>query len=82
MGCNLHSEEAVKRHAEYDIKPLYRGVSQNDPNKVICIHQHPEGNIQKFLDANSYWIATHAVDLSTMEESAWIYTPSGTSCRN
>ena len=25
------SEEADKRHAEYDIKPLCRGVSKEDP---------------------------------------------------
>ena len=68
------SEEADRRHAEYEIKPLYRGVSKNDPQKVICIHQHPEGNVQKFLEANGDWIATHTVVLSTMEESTWIDT--------
>ena len=25
------SEEADKMHSEYDIKPLYRGVSKEDP---------------------------------------------------
>ena len=65
------SEEADKRHTEFDIKPLFRGISKEDPKKVIVIHQAPEGNIQKFIEANSEWMATHRVDLSTMEESSW-----------
>ena len=68
------SKEAYKRHAEYDIKPLYRGVSKNDPQEVIVIHQYPEGNIQKFLEANGDWMASHRVDLSSMEESVWLHS--------
>ena len=74
------SEEANKRHSEYEIKPLYRGVCKNDPRKVIVIHQHPEGNDKKFLEANSDWIATHKAVLSTMEQSAWTATSKGVSC--
>ena len=65
------SEEAEKRHAEYNIKPLYRGVSEEDSQKVIVIHQAPEGNVQKFVQANGDWMATHRVDLSTMNETSW-----------
>ena len=65
------SEEAEKRHAEFYIKPLYRGVSKDDPQKVIVIHQAPEGNIQKFVEANGEWMASHRVDLSTMNETSW-----------
>ena len=69
------SAEADKRHSEFDIKPLYRGVSKEDPQKVIVIHQAPEGNVQKFLEANGEWMATHRVELSTMEESSWTSSP-------
>ena len=31
------SEEADKRHSEFDIKPLFRGVSKEDPQKIIVI---------------------------------------------
>ena len=65
------SEEADKRHSKFDIKPLFRGVSKEDPQKIIVIHQAPEGNVQKFVEANGDWMATHRVDLSTMEESSW-----------
>ena len=66
------SKEAHIRHSKYQIKPLFRGVSKEDPKKVIVIHQHPEGNVQKFVSENAEWMATHRVDLSTMEETSWI----------
>ena len=47
-------------------------VSKNDPKKIIVLLQAPEGNIQKFVEANSKWIESHTVDFSTMEESTWI----------
>ena len=66
------SKEADLRHSEFDIKPLFRGFSKDDPKKVICIHQAPERNIQKFVQANSEWIKSHKVDFSSMEESSRI----------
>ena len=44
------SEDSYKRLSEFDIKPLYRGQSKRDPQKVIVIHQSPEGNMEKFLE--------------------------------
>ena len=70
------SAEADKRHSEFLINPLFRGVSKKDPQKVIVIHQAPEGNVQKFVEANGDWMATHRVNLSTMEESSWTYSES------
>ena len=69
------STEADKRHSEFNIKPLFRGVSKQDRQKVIVIHQAPEGNVQKFVKANGDWMATHKVDLSSMEESSWTTLP-------
>ena len=66
------SEEANKRHSEFNIKPLFRGVSMEDSQKVIVIHQAPKGNVQKFVEPKGDWMATHRVDLSTMEESSWM----------
>ena len=66
------SKEADLRHSEVDIKPLFRELRKFDPKKVICIHQAPEGNIQRLVQANSEWIKSHKVDLSSMEESSWI----------
>jgi len=66
------SKEQDLRHTEFDIKPLFRGFSKDDPKKVICRHQASEGNIQKFVKANSEWIKSNKVDLSIMEEAFWI----------
>ena len=66
------SEDSKKRLAEFDIKPLFRGQSNKDPQKVIVIHQGPEGNMQKFFEKNGSWIATHGVKISTIEVSDWL----------
>ena len=63
------SEEADLRYSEFDIESFFRGFSKEHPKEVICIDQAPEGNIQKFIQANSEWIKSHKVDFSTMEES-------------
>ena len=64
--------EAERRHAEFGINPFFRDHSNDDPQKVICIYHSWEGNIQKFVQANSEWIKSHKVDFSTMEELSWI----------
>tara|TARA_Y100001933_G_scaffold168473_1_gene166737 strand:+ start:343 stop:648 length:306 start_codon:yes stop_codon:yes gene_type:complete len=74
------SEEAHKRHSDFEITPLYRGISKDDPKKVIVIHQHPDGNDKKFLEANADWIATHKVVLSTMQQSSWTATAGTVNC--
>ena len=65
------SDEAKNRHEKYGIKPLYRGFSKSDPQKVIVIHQHQEGDLDKFLAANVDWISTHDVDMTSFDQSTW-----------
>ena len=65
------SDEANKRHAAHGIKPLFRGVDKSDPQKVIVIHQHQEGDLEKFLAANGDWISTHDVDMASFDQSVW-----------
>ena len=66
------SKEADLRNSEFDIKPLFKGLSKDDPKTVICIHKTPDGNIKKFVQAKSEWIKSHKVDFLSMEESSWI----------
>ena len=68
----FESKEADLRHSEFDIKPLLRGFRVDDHKKVICIHQAPERNIQKFVQANIECIKSHKVDFSSKEESSWV----------
>ena len=60
------SKETDLRNPEFDIKPLFRGFSKDDPKKVIYIHQAQEGNIQKLFKVNSEWIKSNKVNSSTM----------------
>ena len=66
------SEDSNKRLSEFDIKPLYRGQSKKDPQKVIVIHQAQEGKMQKFFEKHGSWIASHGVKISTIEVSDWL----------
>ena len=68
----VDSKEADLRHSGFDIKPLIRGFGKDDPKKLIYIDQALEGNIQKFVKANSEWIKSHKVDFSSIEKSSWI----------
>ena len=55
-------KEADIRHSEFYIKPLFRSFCKDDSKKVIFINRAPEGNIQKFVEANSEWIKSYKVD--------------------
>ena len=68
----LDSKEPDTRDSEFDIKQVFRRFGKEDFKKVNFINQAPEGNIQKFVPANSEWIKSHKVDFSRMEESSWI----------
>ena len=70
MGKNFDSKKADLRYSEFGIKPLFKGFSKDYLKTEICIHQVPEGNIQKFVQANSECIKSHKVYFSSMEESS------------
>ncbi|KGG13413.1 MULTISPECIES: DUF3764 family protein [Prochlorococcus] len=46
------SEDIRKMHDENGIQPLYRGVSEDDPMKVIVIHQAEAGVAKAFFEAS------------------------------
>ena len=66
------SEDSYRRLSELNINPLYRGRSSTDPQKVIVIHQYPEGNMEKFFEKHGSWIATHGIEISSIEMSDWL----------
>ena len=65
------SDLAEERHAEFGIKPLYRGVSKEDPSKIVVIHQAPEGATESFMGKYAEWIASHGIDLTSAQPSEW-----------
>ena len=66
------NKEADFKHYGFDLKPLFSGLTINDSKKDKCKHQARQGNIQKFVQANSAWIKTRKVDSSTVEVSSLI----------
>ena len=46
------SPQVVAMHEANSIKPLYRGVSKDDPESVLVIHQAEEGIAKAFFEAS------------------------------
>ena len=69
---SFDSDLAEERHAEFGIKPLYRGVSKEDPSKIVVIHQAPEGAAEAFIAKYAEWITSHGVDLTSAQPSEWV----------
>ena len=69
---SFDSDLGAQRHAEFGIKPLYRGVSKANRSKIVVIHQAPEGAADAFIQKYGEWISSHGVDLSTAEVGEWL----------
>ena len=65
------SEEIGRMHSENGIKPLYRGVSKNDPQKVIVIHQAEEGVVKAFFESSREPIESGGHIWDSTEISFW-----------
>ena len=66
------SKTEDRRHYEFDIKPLFRSFSNDDPQKLICIQKALKGNIHKIFQSISESIKSNKVYFLTMEEFSWI----------
>ena len=51
-GKGFDSTEVVAIHESNSIKPLHRGVSKDDPESVVVIHQAEEGVAKAFFEAS------------------------------
>ena len=65
----LEIKEADLTYSEFDIYQFFRVFRKVEPKKFIFIYPAPEGDIQKFVQANNEWIKSHKVNFSIMEES-------------
>ncbi len=65
------SEEVVKLHKANGLTPLYRGVSKDDPQKVIVIHQAEQGVAKAFFDASREPIEAGGHVWDSTEISYW-----------
>ncbi len=72
-ASGFDSKEADKMHRENDIKPLFRGVSINDPKKVVVIHQSKPGAVEKLLSDNKKMIESTGHIMQTTKTSNWTF---------
>ena len=62
------SKGAMEMHKSNNITPIYRGVSINDPSKVVVIHQSEPGVVKKLLSENKKMIEeTERMCVSTVK---------------
>ncbi len=66
------SEGAIKMHKENNISPIFRGVSINDPNKVVVIHQSEPGVVKKLLSDNKKKIEASGHVMRTTNITNWL----------
>ena len=65
------SEDVAKMHAAAGVTPLYRGVSSDNPSKVVVIHQSAPGVATKLLEDNKALIESTGHIWSTTELSTY-----------
>jgi len=64
--------EADAMHAEFGIKPLYRGCDKDNRSQIIVIHQSAAGAFEKFIAKNGEALISHGVKPETLKTSTWV----------
>lgn len=72
-ASGFDSKEAGKMHKKYEIKPLFRGVSDDDPKRVIVIHRSRPGAVEKLLSENQKMIESAGHIIRTTRISNWSF---------
>lgn len=52
------------------MKPLYRGVSTTDPQRVVVV-QAPAGAVERFMRDNADDVQRHGAILESVDVSVW-----------
>ena len=62
--AGFDSAQATEMHKANGVTPLYRGMSTEDPSKVVVIHQAAPGVVRKMFEDNKSAIAAtgHVVE--------------------
>ncbi len=68
---NFDSKEASKKHREYKIYPIFRGISTEKPRQVIVIHKSKPGVVKSFLIENQKMIESTGHIIRTTRTSDW-----------
>ena len=70
-AAGFDSKEAEEVNKSAGIRPLYRGVSTNDPSKVIVVHQAEPGIVKTMLDSNSDLVEASGHIMRSTRISNW-----------
>lgn len=72
-ATGFDSKEANKMHKSNDIKPIFRGVSIDDPRLVVVIHHSKPGAVEKLLSDNKKMIESTGHIMRTTKTSNWTF---------
>ena len=65
------SKETREMHKANNIKPLFRGFSNNNPSQVVVIHQSKPGVVKRILSENKSVIEATGHIMKTTSTSNW-----------
>ena len=65
------SEETTKLHDQYAMRPLFRGGSTTDPQRVVVVVQAPGGAVERFMRDNADDVQRHGAILESVDVSVW-----------
>ncbi len=72
-AAGFDSKDADKMHKANRIKPIFRGVSLDDPRRVVVIHQSQPGAVEKLLSDNKEMIEATGHLIKSTEISNWSF---------
>ena len=72
-ATGFDSKDTDKLHKANNIKPIFRGVSIDDPRQVVVIHQSKPGVVEKLLVDNKEMIESSGHILRTTKTSNWLH---------
>ncbi len=72
-AAGFDSKEVEKMHKSIDIKPIFRGVSSDDPSQVVVIHKSKPGVVEKFLFDHREIIEASGHIMRTTRTSNWSF---------
>ncbi len=70
-ATGFDSKEASKVHVSNELKPLFRGVSVDNPRQVVVIHQSKPGSVKQFLTDNREMIEASGHIYRSTQTSDW-----------
>ena len=66
------SPETCQLHDRYGVQVLFRGVSPDDPTRVVVVVQAPEGAREKFLMENRDYVEANGAVMDSVRGSVWV----------